>query len=247
MPELVSAKGGSASGGEGRLTVSEHLQELRRRLGISLLTVVIASVSSALFADRILAWLTQPAEPYLTRLAFFSPTEGLAAYLKVIVVSGLVVAMPVVLYQLWAFVRPALTWKERSYGFSFVGWGIALFIFGGAFAYTVCLPAFLKLLLSVGGGRLEPVISINQYLSFVLGVIVLCGVLFELPVAVVMLTRLGVVSAKWLRRSRPLVLLVMLIMAAVLTPTTDAISLLFVTIPMALLYEAGLAIATWSS
>jgi sec-independent protein translocase protein TatC len=233
--------------GPPRLTVSEHLQELRRRVAISLLAVAIASVLSALFADRILAWLTQPAEPYLTRLAFFSPTEGLAAYLKVILVCGLVIAMPVVWYQAWGFVRPALTWKERSYGLSFVGWGSALFILGGLFAYTTCLPLFLRLLLTVGGGRLEPVISINQYLSFVLGVIVLCGILFELPVVVVMLTRLGVVSAEWLRRSRAIILLAMLIMAAVLTPTTDAISLLFVMIPMALLYEAGLAIATWSS
>lgn len=230
-----------------RLTIPEHLHELRRRLGVSLFAVVVASVVSAAFADRILAWLKRPAEPYLTQLVFFSPTEGLMAYLKVIVVSGVVLAMPVVLYQVWGFVRPALTWKERSYGLSFVGWGSVLFALGGMFAYTVCLPVFLKLLLTIGRGTLEPLISINQYLSFVLGVIVLCGVLFELPVAVVMLTKLGVVSADWLRRSRALALLAMLIMAAVLTPTTDAVSLLLVTIPMALLYEVGVAISTWSS
>ncbi len=232
---------------EGRFTLPEHLHELRRRVAVSLCAVVVASIVSAAFVGRILAWLKQPAEPYLTHLVFFSPTEGLTAYLKVILVSGLVLAMPVVLYQVWGFVRPALTWKERYYGLSFVGWGSVLFTLGGMFAYTVCLPLFLKLLLTVGGGTLEPLISINQYLSFVTGVMLLCGVLFELPLVVVMLTRLGVVSAEWLRRSRAIALLAMLVLAAVFTPTTDAVSLLLVTIPMALLYEAGLAISTWSS
>ena len=230
-----------------RLSVGEHLEELRRRLGVSLLAVVAGASVSCAFADRLLAWLKRPADPYLARLAFFSPAEGLLAYFKVVLASGFVLAMPVVLSQAWAFIRPALTWRERASGIAFVWWGSLLFALGGAFAYTVCLPLFLKLLLSVGGGAFEPVISINHYLSFVTGMMVLCGITFELPLVVVMLTRLGVVSPAWLRRMRPLAWLTMLILAAVLTPTTDAISLMFVTIPMTLLYEAGLVIARWFS
>ncbi|HAM39933.1 MAG TPA: twin-arginine translocase subunit TatC [Candidatus Omnitrophica bacterium] len=239
--------GATAPPESSRLSVGEHLQELRHRLAVSLLAVAAAAVVSLAFADRLLAWLKRPAEPYLTRLAFFSPAEGLMAYLKVTLIAGLALAMPVVLYQMWAFVRPALSWKERASGIAFVWWGSLLFALGGAFAYTVCLPLFLKLLLTVGGGAFEPVISVNHYLSFVTGVIVLCGITCELPLVVVMLTRLGVVSPAWLRRMRPLAWLTMLILAAVLTPTTDAVSLMFVAIPMALLYEAGLVIARWFS
>lgn len=227
------------------LTITEHLQELRYRLGVSLLAVAGASLISLAFADRLLAWLKRPAEPYLDRLAFFSPTEGLLAYLKVALTSGLVLAMPVVLYQVWAFVRPALTWRERASALAFVWWGSLLFALGGLCAYTVCLPLCLQFLLTVGGGAFEPVISIHQYLSFVSGVLLLCGVLFELPLVVVMLTRFGAISPEGLRRLRPMAWLALLILAAVLTPTTDAISLLLVTLPMALLYEVGLAVSRW--
>lgn len=237
--------GATAPPESSRLTISAHLDELRRRLGISLLAVVVGASVSLAFVDRLLAWLKRPAEPYLTRLAFFSPTEGVLAYLKIALTAGLVLAMPVVLHQTWAFIRPALTWKERASGIAFVWLGSLLFVLGGAVAYAVGLPLFLRLLLSVGGGAFEPVLSINRYLSFVTGVMVLGGIICELPLVVVMLTRLGVLSPAWLRRMRPLAWLAMLILAAVLTPTTDVISLVFVTIPIILLYEAGLVISGW--
>ena len=237
-PESSSPREGSS-----RLTIAEHLEELRRRLGICLAAVLAGSAGSFAFCDRIVEWLKRPAGPYLRTFAFFSPTEALLAYTKIIVLSGCVLALPVVLSQVWAFVRPALTGRERWYGAWFVGWGSALFVLGGAFAYGVCLPMFLKFLLSVGSPYLEPVISINQYLSFVTSIILICGVVFQLPLVILFFTRIGLLSPEALRRYRSLALLGMLIVAAIATPTTDAISLILVTIPMVVLYEAGIILS----
>ncbi len=226
------------------LTFTEHLEELRRRLGSCLALLLISSCVGFRYAARLIEWLKRPAGTLLPRLAFFSPTEALAAYMKVAVVCGFALALPVLLYQVWAFVRPGLTWRERYYGIVVIGWGSILFALGVAFAYGVCLPMFLEFLLSLGGSSLEPVISISRYLSFVLGVMLTCGVLFELPLLVVVLTRLGIVTPELLRRHRGLALLVLVIVAAVVTPTTDALSLILTTIPLCVLYEVAILVAS---
>ncbi len=221
--------------------------ELRRRLLVCVLTVLLASGLGFWLADWLLAWLKRPAGYLLPTLAFFSPTEGLVAYLTVAVAFGLVAALPVLLYQLWAFVRPALTWRERTYGVAFVCWGSLCFVLGAEVGYGVLLPYFLKFLLSVGSPHLAPVISVSQYLSFVLGVILLCGAVFELPVVVFLLSRMGLVNPQMLRRHRPLAMLIILIVAAMVTPTTDAISLFLLALPLALLYEFSRLIAAGST
>ena len=226
-----------------RFTIAEHLEELRRRLAVCLLAVLAGSAASLAFCDRIIEWLKRPAGTLLSRFAFFSPTEAVVAYTKLVVFSGLVLALPVVWWQVWAFVRPALTAQERWRAAWFVWWGSVLFVLGGAFAYTVCLPMFLAFLLGIGRPYLEPVISINQYLAFVTGIMLMCGVLFQLPLVIVVFTRLGVISHETLRRYRSLALLGMLIVAAIATPTTDAVSLILVTIPIVVLYEVGIILS----
>ncbi|MBI3011766.1 MAG: twin-arginine translocase subunit TatC [Candidatus Omnitrophica bacterium] len=130
----VEARDGQR-GEEPRLTVIGHLEELRRRLGISLAAFLIAAGISATQMERILHWLQQPVHPLVPAFAFFTPTEPLIAYTKVAVLSGFLLAMPVMLSQFWAFVRPGLTRRERAYGLAFVGWGGAQFLAGGMFAY----------------------------------------------------------------------------------------------------------------
>ncbi|MBI3021526.1 MAG: twin-arginine translocase subunit TatC [Candidatus Omnitrophica bacterium] len=227
-------------GEEPRLTFIGHLEELRRRLGISLASFLIAAGISATQMERILHWLQRPVQPLVPAFAFFTPTEPFVAYTKVAVLCGFLLAMPVILSQLWAFVRPGLTPRERAYGLAFVWWGSAQFLAGGVFAYGVLLPLSLKFLLGIGAGVLEPVISIDRYLSFVTALVFWCGVVFELPVAIVLLAKVGIVTPEWLRQQRPSAILVLVIIAALVTPTTDAISLSLLAVPMLLLYELSI-------
>ncbi|MBI3087310.1 MAG: twin-arginine translocase subunit TatC [Candidatus Omnitrophica bacterium] len=225
----------------------EHLEELRRRLGVCLAVLLAASGIGLWQADRLIEWLRRPAGYLLPRLAFFSPTEALVAYMKVAVGFGLALSLPVVLYQAWAFVRPALTRRERAYGLALVSWGSALFGLGVLVGYGMLLPFFLRFLLTVGGTHLEPVISISGYLSFVLGTLLVCGALCELPLVIAVLSRLGIVTPKMLQRRRHLALLGIVVAAAVLSPTTDALTLLLLTIPLVVLYELSIIVASWSA
>ena len=228
---------------EPRLTLAEHLEELRRRLGVSLAALLVAVGISATQVERLIAWLRRPAEDLLPAFAFFSPTEPLIAYVKVACLSGVILAMPAILSQVWGFVRTGLTPKERSSGLAFVWCGSFLFAAGVAFAYVVLLPASLRFLLGIGRGTLEPVLSIDTYLSFVTSLAFWCGVLFELPALVFLLAKVGVVTPSWLRQSRPYAILAIVIIAALVTPTTDPVSLLFMAAPMALLYEVSIGLA----
>ena len=229
-----------------RLTFVQHLEELRGRLGVCLLAVAVGSVASWCVAERLLEWLKRPAGWYLPMLAVFTPTEALMAYMKLALGGGVVLAMPVMLYQLWHFVQAGLTWRERALGLAFVWWGSVLFALGAAFAYWVCLPAFLKFLLTIGAPALQPVISVDRYLSFVLGTILSCGVLFELPLVIVLLAKLGILMPESLQRHRGMALLILTTVAAVVTPTTDAVSLAMMTVPLAVLYEIAILVAKFT-
>lgn len=244
MPDLIDEAPPHAAGPiEPRLTLTGHLEELRRRLGVSLAALLLAVGISATQIERLIAWLRRPAEGLLPAFAFFSPTEPLIAYLKVACLAGVILAMPILLSQVWAFVRSGLTPRERSYGLMFVGWGSVLFAAGAAFAYAVLLPVSLRVLLGIGRGTLEPVISIDTYLSFVTTLAFWCGVVFELPAVVWLLAKVGVVTPAWLRQSRPYAILVMVIIAALVTPTTDPVSLLLMTAPLLVLYELSIGLA----
>jgi len=229
------------------LTVAEHLEELRRRLGMSLAALLVAIAVSFVSVDHILAWLQRPAEHLLPRFAFFSPTEPLTAYMKVAMLAGLIIAMPVILWQLWGFVRAGLTRQEQLLGMRFVVWGSAQFLAGVAFAYYGLLPASLRLLLGIGANRLQPMVSIDAYLAFVTTLLFWCGLVFELPVVLFVLAKVGIVTSEWLRQQRPYAILVLVIIAAIVTPTTDAVNLILMTIPMLLLYELSIAITRFAT
>ena len=224
----------------GQMTILGHLEELRKRLWICMITIVVTSLISFRYAEGVITWLKRPAGSSLPKLAFFTPTEALTAYMQVAVVCGVILALPIVLAQIWAFVKPALTWKERYYGLAFVGWGSVLFAAGVAFAYFGMLPTFLTFLLGFGGPDLQPVISIHQYLSFVLGIVLASGILFELPLVIVILTRIGLLTPESLQRHRSIAVIVLLTIAAIVTPTTDAVSMVLFSIPLLVLYELSI-------
>ena len=221
----------------------QHLEELRRRIGVCFLAFLVAAGVGFWQAEGLLAWLRVPAGPLLPSFVFFAPTEALGAYLKVASLAGLAISMPVLLWQAWSFVRPGLLPRERSLGAVFVGWGSVLFVAGGAFAYFVLLPASLRILLGVGRGLLQPMISVERYLAYALGLIGWCGVVFELPVVVYLLAKVGIVTPEWLRQQRPLAILGLVVAAALLTPTTDILNQLLVFLPMIVLYEISIPLA----
>jgi len=229
----------------GSSTFLEHLGELRRRLGICLAALVVAIGVTATQVHGVIDWLRRPADGLLNRFAFFSPTEPLMAYMKVACLGGVLLAMPLILWQFWGFVRTGLTRRERSYGLAFVWWGTLLFAGGLAFAYYLLLPVSLRFLLGIGQGAFEPVISIETYLSFVTTILFWCGLVFELPIVLVLLVNVGIVTPEWLRQQRPYAILVLVILAAIITPTTDAVNLLLMTVPLLVLYELSIWLTRW--
>ena len=224
------------------MSLADHLEELRRRLGICLAAFLIAVGVSWTQVDRVMAWLRRPSELWLPRLVFVSPTEPVMAYLTVTMLAGLILAMPMVLWQVWGFVRRGLTPREQTLGGMFVGWGSALFLVGAALAYYGVLPISLKYLLGAGRDTLEPMVSIKTYLSFVTTIMFWCGLICELPLVLWVLAAVGVVTSEWLRQQRSYAILVLVILAALVTPTTDPVNLMLMTLPMVLLYEISIVV-----
>ena len=239
--ELMSQKENSS------LSITGHLEELQKRLWTVIATIAVASVAGFYLSDHLIEWLKRPAGDTLPKLSFFSPAEAVIAYLKVALVFGVIVSLPVILYELWAFIRPGLTARERRYGLSFVFWGSLLFLAGVAFAYRILLPPSLAFLIGFGSRTLQPVISINHYLSFTSTVILACGVVFEFPLVIFFLTKLGLVTPQKLRGNWKMAFLGMVIVAAAVTPTQDPINLILMTVPLLLLYEISIVVSVFAS
>ncbi len=228
---------------EKRLTLIEHLEELRKRIITCLVVVSFTSSVSYLKAKEILNLLVRP----LGKAVFISPIEIFIVYIKIAFFCGIVLASPVIFFEIWQFVGIALTAKERRYIFLIIPASLLLFFLGGLFAYFVIIPFGIKFLLSFSSEQIIPLISINKYINFIAILILACGVVFELPLVILFLNNIGVVSPKILRKNYRFVVVLMLIIAAVITPTPDVFTQLLVSIPMLLLYEASIWLAHLSN
>lgn len=224
------------------LALGDHLEELRRRLGFCLLVFILSIGVAFTQIERLLDWLKYPAAALLPQLVFFHPAEPLSAYIKLATLGGLLLAMPVILWQVWGFVRIALSRREQLLGIIFVSWGSFQFFAGVAFAYFFLLPVSLKFLLSIGSRQLQPMISIDAYLSFVISILGWSGLIFELPVVLLILAKVGIVTTEWLRQQRAYAVLALVVIAAVITPTTDPVNLLLMALPLVALYEGAIMI-----
>ncbi|MBS0556520.1 MAG: twin-arginine translocase subunit TatC [Proteobacteria bacterium] len=233
----------SAQGSDGGNEQSfiSHLIELRARLLKAVAAVLVVLVALLPFADRLYHFI---AEPLLQRLppgAHMVAIEVASPFvtpLKLAAVAALVLAMPVVLYQLWCFVAPGLYRHERKLALPLLVASIAMFYLGCAFAYYLVLPKVFVFLLGITPEGVSIMTDIGKYLDFVLTMFLAFGVCFEVPVVVFLLALLGWVSAEQLARQRPYVVLGVFIVAAIMTPP-DALSMLMLAIPMCLLYEVG--------
>ncbi|MGI6549018.1 MAG: twin-arginine translocase subunit TatC [Syntrophomonadales bacterium] len=230
---------------EEKQTILEHLEDLRKSLLISVVAIVIAAIAAFYFSDQILAIIQQPLKSLGLDLVFIGVTEGFYIKLKLAFYGGLVLAFPVIVWQIYRFIAPALFPKERKYFLILFPVMILLFVGGALFAYFVILKLVIGFLIMIAGD-LEPMLTVDKYVSFVLAFTIPFGLVFELPVIVYFLTRMGIVSPEWLSAKRKYALLGIFIMAAVLTPGPDPISQCLMGIPVYLLYETSIWVSKLS-
>ena len=224
---------------------SGHFEELRRRVLISFLAVLAAALVAYAFAEQIVRFLMVPmikGHPQMARLVYTHLTEAFVAYLKVSLLVGLMAALPVCCYQLWMFISPGLLRHEKRLARQVVFWGTALFAGGVFFAWLVVLPELLTFLLGFATERLTPLPRLDAYLTFVARTILTFGLAFEVPFLMVMATRAGLVAKGYFARQRLYFFIAMAVLAFFLT-MGDPVATLLLTVPLLLLYEAGILIS----
>jgi sec-independent protein translocase protein TatC len=233
---------------ERRMTIVEHLEELRRVLIISGAAWVVATIVAFIFNRQVIAFLERPIvdvlgqgnhlvkKPILT-----DPLETITVPLKISSIVGIIAALPVIVWQFWGFVKPGLRPVERRFAGPFIASSLILFGVGAAFAYLV-MPLGLNFLANFLGNDIEFLPNLNEYLSFLIILILVFGVTFELPVVIVLLGVLGIVSSKWLRARRKGIYVGIIFTALVVTPGADPFTPTALAIPLLVLFEVSIVI-----
>jgi sec-independent protein translocase protein TatC len=224
------------------LSLLQHLGELRRRLMVASFGVLVATAVGFYFAKDIILLLEAPA--HLGKpLQIISPTEGFTTYMRVSLFTGIALAMPVILYEIYAYVDPALRPKERRFLLTLGPFVLLLFVGGMAFCYFLLLPNAINFLFTFGSEVFEASPRASEYISFVTTFILGVGLVFEMPVIIFAITRIGLVQRSWLAKRRPYVVLICFVLGAIITPTPDPFNQTLVAIPMYLLFELGLLLS----
>jgi sec-independent protein translocase protein TatC len=233
---------------ERRMTIVEHLEELRRVLIISMGAWVVGTIVAFVFNGFVLGLILRPlklilhnAHSIVPTAIFTSPTEGLTVPIKIAAIVGFMIALPIIMWQVWTFISPGLRPVERKFALPFALSAVLLFAAGAAFAYFV-MPIGLNFLATFLGGNAIYFPDIDQYLSFFLLLVLIFGVTFELPVVIVLLGMLGIVSSKWLASRRRMIWIVIVLAALIVTPGADPFTPTALFIPLILLFEASLLI-----
>ncbi|MFH0941517.1 MAG: twin-arginine translocase subunit TatC [Chloroflexota bacterium] len=246
---------------EQKITLLGHLRELRQRLIKASVAVVITTTISFFYYKQIFDLLEyklpllKPVFDFLTtKIHLFPPpgdinvivitmTEGFGTIMKVCLAAGLIIAMPYLIYQLLMFILPALTPREKRTVLLMLPWITLMFAGGVAFSYFVLIPPAIKIMLGISAEVASPQIRISDYVSFVTRLLLAIGLVFEMPVVITFLARLGVVSSNWLAKQRRPAIIVAFVVAAIITPTFDPINQLLVAVPLVVLYEMSIWLA----
>ncbi len=229
------------SNGEKTLSILGHLAELRKRLIRSVIAVAITTTISFIFYKQIFDILIFPAQGI--NLIFIDLTEMIGTLMKVCLVSGIILAMPYLTYELIMFVSPALTRQEKRYVYLGLPWIALMFAAGVIFTYFILLPPAMKILTTFGSDIATPQIRIGNYISIVTRLLLVVGLVFEMPVVITFLSRFGVITPKWLSDKRKAAIIIAFILAAIITPTFDPINQSLVAVPLVLLYEMSIWLA----
>jgi sec-independent protein translocase protein TatC len=225
---------------DGKMPFLAHLGELRQRIVVSLIALGIGFAVTFNFSERIINWL---ARPLPVKLAFLEPTEPFWVNMKVALVAGAFLVLPVLLYEIWAFVAPGLLAHEKKFALPFVVLSTVCFFIGATFALTVIVPFAVTFLVGYKTENLVATISVNRYVDFVLKFTIAFGLVFELPLAITLGSKMGLVTPAFLSKNRKYAYLLSFVAAAILTPTPDAFNQTLMAGPLILLYEVGIVAA----
>jgi len=247
---------------EQKMSLIEHLSELRKRIVVCLVALLIAFLITFSFSEYIFKLLLFPLNysPQFslkeglvfvpdqklqnTKLVFLGPAEAFWMNMKIALVSGFILIIPIVFYQLWRFISPGLYQHEKKYIIPFVLSASGLFLVGVIFCYLIVLPFAMSFLLNYKvGDFLMPMLSVGLYIDFLLKFLLAFGFVFELPILIVITTRMGLITPQTLKKYRKLAIILAFVVAAIITPTPDAFNQTLMAVPMIILYEFGIWIS----
>ncbi|WOV83926.1 twin-arginine translocase subunit TatC [Sporosarcina jeotgali] len=228
---------------ERTLTIIEHIEEIRKRLITIVVFFAVSVIGGFLLAKPLIKFLQSNGPAADLPLNAFNVIDPIAIYLKVVVFIGIIIILPIIMYQFWAFVSPGLLDTERRVTLSYIPFAFVLFLSGIAFSYFVLLPYVIKFMETLSADLgITQTIGINQYFSFLFQILLPFGFVFQLPVVLLFLSRLGFLNPNVLSKFRKVAYFILFVIAAFITPP-DLVSHLFVTVPLFLLYEVSIIIA----
>jgi sec-independent protein translocase protein TatC len=228
-----------------KMSFLDHLEELRKRLLVSFIAIGVGFFICWSFAEPIFAKLQEPLTKFLApgdKLAYTRLTAPFFLYMKVAFFAGIFLAAPVVLLQVWMFIAPGLYKKERRLAAPFIIFGSLFFILGGYFGYRFLLPATCNFFVETGK-QFKQMVTVDDYFSFASTIILACGLVFETPILIFFLARLGIVTPAFLMQKFKYAIVLAFVIAAVVTPTPDMVTQAALAVPMILLYLIGVAVA----
>lgn len=228
------------------MSLMEHLDELRRRIVFSALYLACGFAVAWIFRNPIVAFFQAPLIHIHKTLMFTHPMDALNLYLQASLVAGAILASPFILFQVWLFIAPGLYKKEKRFVVPFMMASVGLFLTGAAFGYFWVLQAAIQILVVDFGHNFTPMISIEDYTSFFLSIILGLGVSFELPILIFFLALFGIVSPKFLWKNINYAILAVFLVAAIICPSPDPGTMCIYAVPMLALYVLGIGVAWWA-
>jgi len=247
---------------ETKMPLTAHLADLRKRIFISLIAILIGFIATFSYSEELFRFLTFPlryqvllsiSSPFVQlvekniknnpTLVFLAPAEAFWMHMKVSLIAAVVLSLPVIFLQLWKFISPGLQHKEKKYVIPFVIITTAFFLIGAAYCYFLVLPFAMGFLLTYKTESMVPMLSVEKYVDFCLKFILAFGAIFELPIVIVFFTRMGFVSPKTLAKHRKYAILLAFVAAAILTPTPDVFNQTLMAVPIIVLYEIGILVS----
>ncbi len=246
--ETTLNNGEDQDGGDVEMSFLDHIEELRWRIIYSLIGILVFTIIAWIFIDPIIeVVLLKPARDANASLQNLRPFGQLFLYVQVAIIVGIVVSLPNIFYQLWKFIAPALKKREQKYIIWIVFFSTFCFLAGIAFAYFVMLPLTMKFAAQFGTAEIANEFAIDEYMSIIISVMLAAGLVFELPMISFFLSKLGILTPKFMRKYRRHAIVIILVLAAFLTPGADPVSQVILAVPLVLLYEISIFISKISS
>ena len=220
---------------DGSMSLIAHLTELRSRIIKCLVATGLGSVVGYYYIQEIMHYITLPAG----KLYYMQPAEAFFTYLKVACVAGFLLALPIIFWQVWRFFLPALTTKERMVLGIVVPTSVVLFFCGLAFSFFLVLPAGIKFFLGFGNTELEALLSVDKYFDFVIMFVLPFGFIFELPLVITILGKMGLITSAFLKKYQRIIIFLSFVVGALISPTPDVFTQSMIALPIIVLYEVG--------